>query len=422
MQATCDSWRTLAGSPSELYYTYAVKWLISLPIFAKLLTIVLLLSEDFGLSDQEAGWLYGLHGMSIAVLTIPAGFLIDAVGLRACMTLACMMEALACLVVAYTSSLTVVTWMLLLVSPIGIAVIVPAMKVAVKRFSAEHVRHEAFGMLYVVQNVAVGVAMLTITAGRFASGSTGLSPWRTVFLIVGIVAALAGAVAATIRDPQHVETSIVEPGPLLRDDGFWRLCALNTVFIFAYSNFRHMESTFPKFMHRMHGPDTLFELFVAINPLLVIVLVPLVVTELRRRETPVHQTLFIGSCVTAVSAVPFFFASTLTTAALYIVLLTLGEVIWSPKLIEYTLALCPEGKEGVYSTLASVPLFLSKFFVGGFSGHILAQDCPRSGACDARALWGVVMMSICITPALLALTNSYLFPSRYSQGKRADEP
>ena len=32
---------TLAGSPSELYYTYAVKWLISLPIFAKLLTIVL---------------------------------------------------------------------------------------------------------------------------------------------------------------------------------------------------------------------------------------------------------------------------------------------------------------------------------------------------------------------------------------------
>ena len=37
---------------------------------------------DFGLPDVEAGWLYGLHGMSIAVLTIPAGFLIDAVGLR----------------------------------------------------------------------------------------------------------------------------------------------------------------------------------------------------------------------------------------------------------------------------------------------------------------------------------------------------
>jgi hypothetical protein len=48
-------------------------------------------------------------------------------------------------------------------------------------------------------------------------------------------------------------------------------------------------------MHRVHGPDTLFELFVAINPFLVIVLVPLVVTELRRREIPVHKTLFIGS-------------------------------------------------------------------------------------------------------------------------------
>ena len=68
-------------------------------------------------------------------------------------------------------------------------------------------------------------------------------------------------------------------------------------------------------------------------------LVPFLVVE--------ASELRAGSCVTAVSAVPFFFASTLTTAALYIVLLTLGEVIWSPKLIEYTLALCPEGKEGV---------------------------------------------------------------------------
>ena len=62
---------------------------------------------------------------------------------------------------------------------------------AVKRFSAEDVRHEAFGMLYVVQNTAVGLAMLTITAGRFAAGGTGLSPWRTVFLIVGVVAMLS---------------------------------------------------------------------------------------------------------------------------------------------------------------------------------------------------------------------------------------
>lgn len=400
----------LAGSPKELYYTFAVKFLISLPFFGKLLTVVLLLSEDFGLSDQDAGWIYGLHGMAIALLTIPAGYVIDSTSLRSCMTLACVLEAVACLTLALTSSVYVAYTMLLLVSPLALSIIVPAMKVAVKRFTAENVRHEGFGMLYVVQNLAVGMAMLTITVGRFASDITRLSPWRTVFLLVGIVGGLAGGVAFLIRDQPAADTTLTAPGPLVRDDAFLRLCALNTVFIFAHSNFRHMESTFPKFMHRMHGPDTYFELFVAINPLLVVMLVPLVVSELRRRGTPVHQTLIIGSVITAASCIPFLFSSTLATAALYIALLTLGEVVWSPKLIEYSLSLCPPGQEGVYSTLASVPLFLSKFFVGGFSGHILARDCPREGACDAQALWGVVMLTISITPALLACTHTYLFP------------
>jgi MFS family permease len=416
MHSPLDSWRTLAGSPKELYLTFGVKFLISLPLFGKLLTVVLLLSEDFGLSDLDAGWAYGLHGMAIAVLTIPAGYLIDFAGLRVCMTVACVLEAAACVTLALTSSVHVALTMLLIVSPLGLAIVVPAMKVAVKRFTAEDVRHEGFGTLYVVQNVAVGVAMLTITAGRGVAPLLGLSVWRTVFLLIGVVGASAGVLAYRIRDPEGDDALLTEPGPLLRDDAFLRLCALNSVFIFAHSNFRHMESTFPKFMHRMHGPDTLFELFVAINPLLVVMLVPVVVTELKRRGTPVSETLLLGSAVTAASCIPFLFSATLVTAASYIALLTLGEVIWSPKLIEYSLSLCPPGQEGVYATLASVPLFASKFFVGGFSGHMLARDCPRAGACDAQSLWGVVLMTLCITPLLLGLLHTYLFPA---PGKRA---
>lgn len=416
MSSPWDSWKVLAGSPKELYYTFAVKFLISLPLFGKLLTVVLLLSEDFGLSDSEAGWIYGLHGMSIAILTIPAGYLIDAMGLRICMTIACVLECGACLTIALTPSVHVAYAMLLVVSPIGLAIIVPAMKVAVNRFTAEEVRHEGFGMLYVVQNCAVGLAMLTITAGRYVGAATGGSTWRTVFFLIGISGGLSGVLASFIRDRPDIAATVTMPGPLLRDDAFLRLCALNSVFIFAYSNFRHMESTFPKFMHRVHGPETMFELFVAINPMLVVLLVPLVVTELRRRGTPVFQTLFVGSCITCTSCIPFLFSHNMVCAALYVALLTLGEVIWSPKLIEYSLSLCPPGREGVYSTLASVPLFLSKFFVGGFSGHILASNCPHEGECDAQSLWGVVMLTICITPALLGLTHTYLVPPA---GKRA---
>jgi dipeptide/tripeptide permease len=64
-------------------------------------------------------------------------------------------------------------------------------------------------------------------------------------------------------------------------------------------------------------------------------------------------------------------------ALLCMVLLTVGEVVWSPKLYEYTAAIAPKGQEGTYLGLALIPYFLAKTFVSALSGHLLERWSPE---------------------------------------------
>jgi hypothetical protein len=64
-------------------------------------------------------------------------------------------------------------------------------------------------------------------------------------------------------------------------------------------------------------------------------------------------------------------------AILCMVLLSIGEVIWSPKLNEYTAAIAPPGQEGTYLGLTMVPWFLAKTVVSVLSGHMLQRWSPE---------------------------------------------
>ena len=65
-------------------------------------------------------------------------------------------------------------------------------------------------------------------------------------------------------------------------------------------------------------------------------------------------------------------------ALLVMILLTIGEVIWSPKLYEYTAAIAPKGQEGTYLGLSLVPWFLAKTGVSTLSGHLLEHWAPET--------------------------------------------
>ena len=59
---------------------------------------------------------------------------------------------------------------------------------------------------------------------------------------------------------------------------------------------------------------------------------------------------------------------------------TVGEAIYAPRMIEYSVTVAPMGREGTYVALSSAPLFAAKLVGGGVSGGLLQHYCPGIGS------------------------------------------
>jgi D-hexose-6-phosphate mutarotase len=102
-----------------------------------------------------------------------------------------------------------------------------------------------------------------------------------------------------------------------------------------------------------------------------------------------HQWLGVVGAVNPLYISIFFF----------IVLLSVGEALWSPRLYEYAAAIAPKGQEASYMALSMLPYFLAKFFVGGTSGWLLAKYCPETGARHPEIMWFIIGCMALVTPA-----------------------
>ena len=86
-----------------------------------------------------------------------------------------------------------------------------------------------------------------------------------------------------------------------------------------------------------------------------------------------------GIWIMSLAALPLIFSDGLWAVALWVALLTAGEVIWSPRSSSYAASMAPVGREGMFLMLSSWPTYLTKWPAGYFSGWLLAQyspDCP----------------------------------------------
>lgn len=69
--------------------------------------------------------------------------------------------------------------------------------------------------------------------------------------------------------------------------------------------------------------------------------------------------------------VPLYFS-----LILFVIVFTIGESIWSPRLMQFTAEIAPGGKEGTYIALSYLPYFLAKLIAGPMSGMLVANYTP----------------------------------------------
>mmetsp|Transcript_11224 Transcript_11224/g.23724 ORF Transcript_11224/g.23724 Transcript_11224/m.23724 type:complete len:739 (-) Transcript_11224:1652-3868(-) len=174
--------------------------------------------------------------------------------------------------------------------------------------------------------------------------------------------------------------------------------------------FRHLDSTWPKYMIREFGPDVPKGTIYAINPTLIIILVP-IVSAMTAHIDPLVM-IHIGSYVSAASVFFLALSTTIWSSCFFVFVLSLGEAIWSPRLNDYTVSVSEEGREGTYMALSSAPLFLAKLPVGILSGVLLQKYCPETlqegEVRRSRVMWLIIGLLTATSPVVLTCCWKYV--------------
>ena len=90
-----------------------------------------------------------------------------------------------------------------------------------------------------------------------------------------------------------------------------------------------------------------------------------------------------------------------------LIVFSVGEAFYSPRVYEYAAAIAPPGQEASYGSLAYLPFLVGKLLVGT-GGWLLAAFCPEHGPRHSGTLWLIFALAASIAPIGLVALRRYI--------------
>lgn len=422
----------LGDSPRELWIVYGIKFLESVAYFAVYNLLQVYLSEDLRYGDVEAGSIMGVWLTAVSVVMFFSGFVADSLGIRRSLLISIASCVVGRALVTFAESRGVALTGLFLMTW-GIASMLPTMTAGVRRYTSTTTVAFGFSLFYVIMNLGAFVAARVVGAFRrwFAEPETialpggitlNMTSSQLIFAVSLGVTILCVVLVALMRSDERVggdaaaaaakhENPLKIFSEVAVEKAFWRFMLFITLLVLVRLIFQHAHQTWPKYTLREFGKDFPFADYWSLNPLLIIFLTPIATAFTRERSA--FGTIVVGSLITAFSVVFMIGSTTVAASIAFIVMLSVGEALWSPRLYEYTSTIAPKGREASYMGMSQVPMFFAKMTVGFMSGSLLASYCPQEGPRNSAMLWTVIFATTLAGPILILALR------RVIEGRRA---
>jgi MFS family permease len=150
-----------------------------------------------------------------------------------------------------------------------------------------------------------------------------------------------------------------------------------------------------------------FEICANLNPILIFLLVPTITAITAKRKT--YNMMIWGTLVMGSSAFILSLGATPTTLFAYLIVMTVGEAMWSARFLQLATEIAPEGKAGQYQGVAQLPWFLTKFLVPLlYSGRMMEKYCPAAGEQNTQFMWLIFGFIAVSTPVMLILAKKWI--------------
>ena len=452
--------KVLKQTSKEYWGLQAINVLDSLAYFAMFNVIVVMLSEDYGFTDKGAGLVFTPFTLLTTISLFFAGLFSDWFGIKKSIFIAQVGLTVSRAAVVFavfmpegTLRNTVVVISLMMMAPF-MSMMQTVYQAGNKRFTTKKSRGAGFNLWYMAMNIgaagggfAVDFFYLQLHLPRFQL--------MTMGAVLGLISVLLSVVLirhteqlyGPDEDPEEKEADDKEErkNPIemtkavLSNGIFWRFTVLITLLLGVRSVFLYLSLLHPKFWLRVIGPNAAIGTLQALNPVLVIIGLIVLIPILNKFN--VYKMLVTGAMITSLSlfvlVVPPFgpFVNmdigryTYMTSIVFLLMLTVGELIWSPRLQEYTASIAPKGQEGTYLGLSMVPYFLAKTIISPASGYMLSKWCPegigeslRNGTVgyweSPYAMW-LILGAVALIGTILAILFRDWFNPKDAQSSEA---
>ncbi len=391
----------------EYWGIQIVNFLDSTAYFALLTIAAVFLSEDLGLNDRSAGYTITVFTSATSLMLLFSGMTTDWLGIRRSLNIALggqLVLRLAMVWVGLTPSLPhrglLAGVIFLLMAPFmaGLQTIFQA---ATNRYTTRRSRSAGFNLWYLFMNIGAAAAGFSIDIVRKLLHLPNVHIF-TLGVICAVLCLITGKLLIKTEDQlvspddppeaQTEEKTVARKNPLqiwremIREPALWRLLVLIGLIVGVRAVYVYLYLLMPKYWLRTIGPDAAIGTLNAINPIGIVLGLILFIPF--TNKFGVFRMLVYGAMISSVALLPMALPWTVygmeigqahyVMALLCMVLVTVGEVVWSPKLYEYTAAIAPKGQEGTYLGLSLVPWFLAKTLVSAFSGHLLEHWSPET--------------------------------------------
>lgn len=433
--------KVLKDCPREYWTIQVINLLDCLAYFAFLNIAVVFLSENIGLSDIRAGYVFTVFTTTTTLMLFFSGFITDSLGIKKAFYLAFALSLLSrggIAILGFFPEIphrTLLIWPLFLLLAPGTAMIQTVFQAAIRRYTSNRARSAGFSMWYLIMNIGAALGGFAIDFVRLT-----LKMDNTWIINIGVIGAVLCTILTLffIRSEAQVHAAGEEatadpdaeaerkmPWQILREvvtqSAFWRFLVLVSCLIGVRAVFLYMALLQPKYWLRVIGENAPMGLFQAINPILIVVGLILFIPIANKFN--IYRMLVFGGFISSLSLLALVLpwrifggdisASYTTMTYIQLIVLSIGEIIWSPKLQEYTAAVAPPGQEGSYLGMSLLPYFVAKTFISVLSGHMLVRFCPEGirGQIEAgtlpfwrspEAMW-LILSLVAVAGLLVAL-------------------
>lgn len=441
--------KALLGCPRELWLTYAAIIFEYIGLFSFMSVLSLWLTSDFSFNDDKASNWFGVFSALLSLFAFLVGAIADVIGTRRTLifSFGAAMLTRALMSVSPSAALALPA---LVAYSFALASGSPVLQTAIQKYSNKRTVAIAFSFFYIALNVGGVLAgqLIDRTKTFFVDplthklvlrvvnlpllGPTSMSAYRAIIGLGTLTAAVAFLATMFVRSDDKIpklasregEAATSEKakknsnplavlGEVVKDKSFWRFMLLIGFLVLVKAIFVHMHSTWPKYITRERGEDFDWGWLWSLNSVLILVFVPIVTAFTRKLSA--YTVIVIGSFITAASPFIFAFGSSTTVQVCAIVVLTIGESLWSPRSYEYNVSIAPPGREATYVSLAVLPYFAAKFFVAMTAGKLLTAYCPPTGERHSAMMWIVIGFMTILGPVGILAFRNVINPKRRSE-------